>query len=461
MNLQAKLPRRSPLVDVANRVFPAIWKTRAMPRPELDAEQLCADVAEETGLEDFGSDWFRKPLEVLVEAIHEEASLNALGEFAADGQFRKVLRDRLWTQHWLDTYPEIGRRALHRPVFVVGAMRSGTTRLHRLLASDDRFSHMRFFETISPTPSPRFRKGKKDWRPFQASMLLGLVHRLNPVTAAIHPTGSFEPEEELGLLVASMWGMKHEAQWHVPSYGRWAERQDATPAYRHMANLLRLVGWARGDDDMRPWVLKTPQHMLDLPALLRVFPDARIIFTHREPQAVVGSSCSLVRNQMVIHSDSVDAEKVGREWLRKTALQIERMQQAREQIPEAQRIDVRYRDMDRDWQGVMRRVYRFLDMDIEPAMPEMTSYIDNAERKRSRHPHRYSLAAFGLDENEVEERFRPYSRAFDLRKPSLVSVPKEEGVSGADTPVPAFAATKGWDGAKAAVVAARTATARR
>ena len=79
-----------------------------------------------------------------------------------------------------------------------------------------------------------------------------------------------------------------------------------------MADLLRLIGWARRDDDRRPWVLKTPQHMLDLPALLRVFPDARIIFTHRDPQAVVGSSCSLVRNQMVIHSDNVDAREIGR-----------------------------------------------------------------------------------------------------------------------------------------------------
>src|SRR5690606_23587737 len=113
----------------------------------------------------------------------------------------------------------------------------------------DRFSHMRFFETICPTPSPDFRPGEKDRRPLQASLLLGAVHRLNPNTAAIHPTGPHEPEEELGLLVASMWGMKHEAQWQVPSYGRWAEGQDATPAYRHMARLLRLIGWARGDDD--------------------------------------------------------------------------------------------------------------------------------------------------------------------------------------------------------------------
>src|SRR3546814_7702400 len=92
-----------------------------------------------------------------------------------------------------------------------------------------------------------------------------------------------------------------------------------------MADLLRLTGWLRGEDPAKPWLLKTPQHMLDLPALLRVFPDARIIFTHRDPAAVVGSSCSLAWNQMCLQSDYVDPRWIGREWLRKTELKISRI----------------------------------------------------------------------------------------------------------------------------------------
>jgi hypothetical protein len=409
------LPQRSRLVGLANHSLPALRKARMLDVPELDAGQLCTKVRLETGFTDFGDDWFLQPLETLVEALREEADLNPLGEFAAIGQLEKLLRDRLWTEQWFRAHPEIARRSLARPVIVVGPMRSGTTRLHRLLAADDRFAHLRLFETICPTPAPGFRRGT-DHRSLKAAMILGAVHRFNPNTAVIHPTGPLEPEEELGLLVASVWGMKHEAQWHVPSYGRWSEQQDATPAYRHMARLLRLVGWARGEGDGRPWVLKTPQHMLDLPALLRVFPDARIIFTHRGPPAVVGSSCSLVWNQMIIHSDHVDPRRVGREWLRKTSLQIERMQRAREAIPEAQRIDVRYEDMDRDWASVMAGIYRFLDMDIAPALPAMTRYIVGAEHRRSRHPHRYSLDCFGLEADMVGELFGGYVEAFDLPK---------------------------------------------
>jgi len=401
------------LVDLANRSFPALWKARALRSPEFDVETLCARARHDTGLHDFGDDWFLKPLARLVDAVREEAALNPLGQFGAVGQFEKLLRERLWTQQWFREHPEIARRSLSQPVIVVGPMRSGTTRLHRLLAADDRFAHLRLFETICPAPAPGSR-GRRDRRRIKAAMIVGAVHRLNPNTSVIHPTGPLEPEEELGLLVASAWGMKHEAQWHVPSYGRWSERQDATPAYRHMARLLRLVGWLRGDSDDRPWVLKTPQHMLDLPALLRIFPDARIIFIHRAPHAVVGSSCSLVWNQMIIHSDKVDRQGIGREWLRKTELQVERMLQAREAIPSDQRIDVRFEDMERDWGAVMERVYDFLDMDIGSARPAMARYMREAERQRHRHPHRYNLAAFGLDADTVGERFEAYIDTFEL-----------------------------------------------
>jgi hypothetical protein len=411
------LLHRSRLVGAANAVLPALWRTGAMTRWPLDVDAQLDRARHETGLDDFGDRWFLGPLTTLSRALREEAALNPLGRFAAVGQIIKLLRERLWTQHHLRENPGIAERPLARPVVVVGPMRSGTTRLHRLLAADTRFAHLRFFETVCPTPPPGFRPGGRDRRHVIAGRILSAVRLFNPNTAAIHPTAPFEAEEELGLLVASAWGMKHEAQWHIPSYGTWSEAQDATPAYEHMARLLRLVGWARGDDGARPWVLKTPQHMLDLPALLRVLPDARLIFIHRDPARVVGSSCSLAWNQMIIHSDEVDPGRVGREWLRKTELQIDRMRAAREDIPSEQCIDVRYEEMDRDWPGVMRRIYGFLDMNIAPALPAMERYLRASERQRSRRPHRYELMAFGLDVREVEARFDGYREAFGLNDP--------------------------------------------
>jgi len=406
-------PRRTRFIGAVNAAIAAGRKLGLADKPVLAKEALLARAAAYTGLDDFGDPWFEGPLDVLLQALHAEARLNAAGEWAARAQIEKVLHDRLWAQQWFARHPEILARPLQRPVIVAGPMRSGTTRLHRLLAADRRFTHLRSFETISPVPRPGFDGSGPDSRIALARRIMRVARLANPRTLTIHPTGPLDPEEELGLLVSSFWGMKHEAQWWVPSYGRWCEAQDAVPAYRQMARLLRLIGWSQQASSLRPWILKTPQHLLDLPALLKVFPDARLIFTHRDPLAVVGSAASLAWNQTIIYSDKADARRIGSESLRKTRLMLERMAAARDAIPADRQIDVHYEDMDRDWRGAMARVYRFLGLDIAPARPAMLAYQRRAARLKRR-PHRYSLEEFGLTPQRVLGELGDYVRSYGV-----------------------------------------------
>jgi hypothetical protein len=416
-NQATEPPRRTPFIDVLDGALRTGRKLGVVHPAGLDMATLLGRATADAGLEDFGDPWFERPLDVLLDAIRGEARLNTAGEWAASQQFHHVLRDRLLTQMWFERHPEILARPIPYPVVIVGPMRSGTTRLHRLLAADRRFAHLRSFETISPVPRPDFEEvmagRKEDFRPNLAARIMKVARLANPRTLSIHPTGPYEPEEELGLLVASMWGMKHDAQWHVPSYGRWCEGEDATPAYRHLANLLRLVGWSQQESSLRPWILKTPQHMLDLPALLTAFPDARLIFTHRDPRSVVGSAASLAWNQTIIYSDQANARVIGREWLRKTELMTERMMAARRGLAPERMIDVQYEDMDRDWHATMARIYRFLGLEMESAVPGMERYVERS-RALKRRPHRYNLAQFGLTEGEVLERMDSYTRRFEV-----------------------------------------------
>ena len=410
-------PRRTRFIDIADGVIRGGRKLGLMGPARLEKDFLMEEAVQATGLDDFGDGWFERPLEVLLDSVKREAQLNAAGEFSAMKMFHHVLRDRLYTQMWFKRHPEILARPLKNPVVIVGPMRSGTTRLHRLLAADQRFAHLRSFETISPVPRPEFEQvlagEAEDFRPKLAARILKVARLANPRTLSIHPTGAYEPEEELGLVAASMYGMKWEAQWNVPSYAEWCHEESAIPAYRHMANLLRLIGWSQQESSLRPWILKTPQHMLDLPALLEVFPDARLIFTHRDPKQVVGSAASLAWNQTIIYSDHNDPAQTGRDWLGKTATMVARMRAARDAIPRERMIDVQYEDMETDWRGTMERVYRFLDLEMEPAVAGMEDYLDRSARLK-RHPHRYSLAEFGLREDEVNERFADYTETFGI-----------------------------------------------
>ena len=423
-NMGAKLsrtidepPRRTPFIDVLDGTVRLGRKLGAIAPARLTKAELLDRAVAVTGLDNFGDRWFERPMDVLLDAVRTEARLHDAGSLAAEKQFHHVLRDRLLAQMWFKRHPEILARPIRHPVVIVGPMRSGTTRLHRLLAADRRFAHLRSFETISPVPRPGFEDvmaGREaDFRPKLASRIMKVARLANPRTLSIHPTGPWEPEEELGLLVASMWGMKHDAQWSVPSYGKWCEGEDATPAYQHMANLLRLIGWSQQESSLRPWILKTPQHMLDLPALLKVFPDARLIFTHRDPRNVVGSAASLAWNQTIIYSDHADPTAIGREWLRKTALMADRMMAARKSVPSDRIIDVSYAAMDRDWRGTMARVYDFLGLEMDSAMPGMQRYIDRS-RSLKRRPHRYRLEQFGLTEGQVLESMQNYIQRFDV-----------------------------------------------
>ena len=410
-------PRRTRFIDVADRVIRGGRRLGVVGSAQLDKHFLMDQAVAATGLDDFGDRWFERPFDALLESVKHEARLNAAGDFSAMKQFHHVLRDRLYAQMWFKRHPEILARPLKNPVVIVGPMRSGTTRLHRLLASDQRFAHLRSFETISPVPRPEFEDvlagEKEDFRPKLAARIMKVARLANPRTLSIHPTGPYEPEEELGLLVASMWSMKHDAQWHVPSYAQWCEGENPVEAYRHMANLLRLIGWSQQESSLRPWILKTPQHMLDLPALLEVFPDARLIFTHRDPKQVVGSAASLAWNQTIIYSDHNDPAQTGRQWVGKTATMIERMRAARDAIPRDRMIDVQYDDMETDWRGTMERVYRFLELDMAPAVDGMQRFLDRSARLKRR-PHRYSLAEFGLRADEVDERFADYTATYGI-----------------------------------------------
>lgn len=400
---------RPMLVRQANRWLPRLWDRRLLPPPDLEEATLDAQAMRATGLDDFGDPWFRRPLRMLLPALRDEARLNPIGRIIAHGSLLKVLKERLWAEALFARHPEIRQRPLAPPVVIVGPMRSGTTRLHRLLASDARFVHLRLYEAMCPVPWPSSFRRRVDPRIRSTAQGWKALTWINPANAAVHPTGPLEPDEELGLLENSLWGAQIEAQRRVPSYARWCEAEDATPAYAHLADLLRLAGWFRGDDPAKPWLLKAPHHMQDLRALLRVFPDARLIFTHRDPVSVVGSACSLAWHQMVVQSDDVDPRWIGAEWLHKTEHRLRVTEAVRATLPANRQIDIGFDETDRDWRRAIERIYAFLDLDMAPALPAMAAYLERARRAPAHAAHRYDLADFGLDADAVRERFAAYA----------------------------------------------------
>ncbi len=381
---------------LANGALAKAWAAGALPRPKLDARAFEKRALRGAPGETLGPDTgWREPFERLVAALRDEADLNPLGLTMAHGQIVQALRARIRAHRLWRAHPEILARPIAAPVIILGTMRSGTTRLHRLLACDPRFAHTRLFESLIPVPL----SGPRDSRILRARFGLAALRRFNPALAAIHPMSPFDAEEEFGLFSFSFGSPQFEAQWRVPGFVGWWEAADPAWLYREFRALLQTIAWSRGDSPKATWLLKAPQFMQDLPAILEAFPDARLICLDRDLDAVVASSASLVWHQMRIQSDRADQRWIGREWLRKTLLRRQVADAARRDHPGVPQIDIGYQAMERDWRGEIHRIYTFLDLPLPAAVEaRMSRYLGAATSHRG---HRYSLEQFGLSPNAV------------------------------------------------------------
>ena len=155
--------------------------------------------------------------------------------------------------------------------------------------------------------------------------------------------------------------------------------------------------------------------MQDLDALIRVFPNARLICSHRDPIKCVGSACSMTWNAILRDSDVVTADWVGQEWFSKTERMLKKTIRVREKmVPMDNQYDVQYADIGDDWQQVIQGIYNFLGMTMtEQAKASMQGWMDsNVQHKHG--THKYSLANFGLDRDEVDRRLMFYREHYSI-----------------------------------------------
>src|SRR5690606_10308170 len=280
------LPQASRHAQRAGALLESAWARGWLPRPSLADVRARADaLAARHGTP---PPW-HAALARLIDSLEREARLNAIGLTFASVQLNGLLRQRERAQALWQAHPNISGIELPRPVIVLGHMRSGTTRVQRLLGCDPRFNHTRFFEVMEPVPPPI------DWRVPRSWAQLKALDWLNPELQPIHPASARGVEEAFGLLSLSFYGAHLEAQWHVPAFARWWEEQDRTWVYREFRQWLQTLAWRRADQ-ARPFVLKAPQFMEDLEPLLAAFPDARLVCLDRDPVEIAGSSASLVWN---------------------------------------------------------------------------------------------------------------------------------------------------------------------
>ena len=377
----------------------------------LDAQALRGAARRKTGLSDFGDDSHAEALEVLVTSINAEARLTPAGRLIHRSRLTGALVQRLRIEDLLQRHPEIADIDLGRIIVISGLQRTGTTLLQRLLISHPDVRGISGAEALVPVPGSQDSDRAERARTRQAVLAEKSISYLAPEFMAIHPISHDEPEEDVLLLDLNFMSQSPEATMHVPSYARWLEEQDHTPAYEYLRRVLRVLSWQRPG---RTWVLKTPHHLEHLDVLLRVFEGATVVQTHRDPRIALASFCSMVAHGRGMFSDQVDPAEIGRHWCRKTHRMVERAMRTRAESPADQFVDVSYYDLMTDPIGEVRQICEAAGIGFDEEAEREAEQFMAANPQNRFGTHDYRLEDFGLTEQDIDETFAAYREAYTI-----------------------------------------------
>lgn len=388
------------VVRAANRVGP--WVTR---EPSLEPARLVAEARRRTGLHDFGDADVMAALERLTASFQAEARLSFLGGRLVRRDLLRRLMNLLHIQAVVDSDPSVMRTVLHRPLVVTGLPRSGTTFLQRLLAGHPDNRTLRFYELVDPAaPDPvAFRKGLARYQRVLFSA------RGRALRQAIHPASAEDPEECWHLLANTFRSPVDALFFGLEGYARWLFAQDAVPAYRHYARQLRVL--CRGAAQRR-LVLKCPSHLASLQALLKVLPDVRVVWLHRDPVQAVASTCSLVRLRRSLAIPREDPTRIGRQTLDLLSTSVARGLDARLVLGEQSFVDLSFKALVNDPLATVEQLYDRLGERLDPAARQHMKHAPNHLRVPRGRPHRYNMEDFGLASDRVRAAFAQYGRRF-------------------------------------------------
>lgn len=376
-------------------------------------DRLHGIVAAELGSDDFGPPDYVPGLRVLLQSMDYDPHFSEMGRRAAWGGVVGVLRGRAHAFRAMRANPGFDARPIVSPVVIIGVPRTGTTALHRLLAVDDRFQGLQTWLNDSPMPRPPVETWA-DYPQFaKSAAILEARYAGAPERRAAHHMAAEEVHECCMLLrhsfVSNILSCSHSAA----TYDAWWQSVSEEPAYRYYAKAVQLIGSTEPD---KRWLLKNPGHIANLDLLLAVFPDAKVIQTHRDPAKAVPSLVALLMGLHGIMEEG-RADQRGEIMLRrevaKWADAVRKCGDVRARHP-GRVLDVVHGDFHADPMAVVERIYGFIGWDIpEHTRAGLARRI--AEKPELQHGvHRYSITDYGMTAEEAREPFGDYVERYDL-----------------------------------------------
>jgi len=376
------------------------------------ADELIARACDRAELEDFGGDSWREGLGVLVESVESTPGVNPGGAEFVYGQFVDALWNRLRIVDYANQHPEIRQEAVHRPLVILGLPRTGTTLASYLLDQDPHRRSLLTWEAEDSVPPSTPQTLRSDPRCLKKKAELDIL--AEGLKAAdipmVHWDEADGPTECVFVQNQDFKAYLWEAFMPNPSYADWLLQTDMASAYAYEQMVLQVLqSHAPGI-----WSLKMPSHAVHIEALLATFPDARIVWAHRDPFKATASFLRLNYLSRAVLGCAVDTADVVSNVLRQLSAHITRPMAARRRIGDDRFFDLHYSALMRDPIDVMRSLYDWAGDELAASTERsMLDWLQrNPQDRFGVAP--YSLDGTGVTRADLEPVFADYVAAFDI-----------------------------------------------
>ena len=358
--------------------------------------ELHAEATRRCGFTNFGPDDYQHGLRMLIEAM-DTAPMSDLGRTYWREELVLALVARAAREAGWQKYPQYKHRKLEKPLIICGIPRTGTTALHKVLSLDPQFQGLENWLTAWPQPRPP----RSEWEQtpgyqYAVDIIRARTAQL-PEMAAQHEVLASEVDECLEILRLDFVTNRFASMTRIPEYDAWFQAQDERPFYKRLADTLRLIGL----NDDRTWLLKNPGHFVEIEALLTVFPDARVVITHRDPVKSLGSLASILSHSWRLFNPDADVKQLGPRDLAYWSKGKRNMERVRAKQPKEQFYDVDHSRFHADPIAAVRGIYDHFGLKLTSAVEQaMRDWL--AANPAGKHgEHRYNLEDFGITPEQV------------------------------------------------------------
>jgi hypothetical protein len=378
-----------------------------MLRRPFRADDLIEIARRNTGSATGPDNLVREGLERFLHACVAEAGLGVFGHCATRWDTVRLLSNLLRLTAEERARPEILQQRIEQPIFITGLPRSGTTFLHRLLMQDRANNVPRIWQVAAPYVSAR---GGSDRRRERVDRQLRVFAMLAPEFRNLHPVHADSPQECSEINAHVFATLRFDTIYNVPSYRHWLDGIGHLAAYRFHKRFLQHLQHQYG---ARRWVLKCPDHVFALAALKTVYPDARLVFVHRDPLRVLASNARLTEVLRRPFTRRIDRLALGRQeserWLLGASLMIEASKS-----PDLSVFHIHHEPLTTDPVGAVRALYGHFGLDLDAATEARIGQMVEAEPNGGYGMNRHSFKDYGFDPDAEREKFRQYTDYFGV-----------------------------------------------